>query len=64
MKLDGSTYTGLLKISSTASISNVTDEPATAADHVYTLDGIKLKVAPAKLPKGVYIVKGKKMVKR
>ena len=51
-------------VGETTAIDNVaTDHPtATANAHVYNLNGQFVGIGTAGLPKGVYIVNGKKMV--
>ena len=45
-------------------IGSLTTDTATAKQGIYTLSGVRLSVELNKLPKGVYIVNGKKVVKQ
>ena len=53
----------LIKRGKNTGIDNPTTLPSTKEDEIYTLDGIRMKLPFERLPKGVYIVNGKKKVK-
>ena len=53
----------LIKRAKNTGIDNPTTLPSTKEDEIYTLDGIRMKLPFERLPKGVYIVNGKKKVK-
>ena len=53
----------LIKRTKNTGIDNPTTLPSTKEDEIYTLDGIRMKLPFERLPKGVYIVNGKKKVK-
>ena len=53
----------VIKRGKNTGIDNPTTLPSTKEDEIYTLDGIRMKLPFERLPKGVYIVNGKKKVK-
>ena len=53
----------LIKRGKNTGIESPTTLPSTKEDEIYTLDGIRMKLPFERLPKGVYIVNGKKKVK-
>ena len=53
----------LIKRGKNTGVDNPTTLPSTKEDEIYTLDGIRMKLPFERLPKGVYIVNGKKKVK-
>ena len=53
----------LIKRGKNTGIDNAATPPSTKEDVIYTLDGIRMKLPFERLPKGVYIVNGKKKVK-
>ena len=63
-KKDGKICTNMhIKRAKNTGIDNPTTLPSTKEDEIYTLDGIRMKLPFERLPKGVYIVNGKKKVK-
>ena len=63
--LNGALVKGKVVITNGATaIGSLTTNKATAKQGIYTLSGVRLSVELNKLPKGVYIVNGKKVVKQ
>ncbi len=53
----------LIKRGKNTGIENAATPPPTKEDVIYTLDGVRMKLPFERLPKGVYIVNGKKVKK-
>lgn len=53
----------LIKRGKNTGIENAATPPPTKEDVIYTLDGLRMKLPFERLPKGVYIVNGKKVKK-
>lgn len=53
----------LIKRGKNTGIENAATTPPTKEDVIYTLDGVRMKLPFERLPKGVYIVNGKKVKK-
>lgn len=53
----------LIKRGKNTGIDNAATPPPTKEDVIYTLDGVRMKLPFERLPKGVYIVNGKKVKK-
>ena len=53
----------LIKRGKNTGIENAATPPPTKEDVIYTLDGVRMKLSFERLPKGVYIVNGKKVKK-
>ena len=53
----------LIKRGKNTGIDNAATPPSTKEDVIYTLDGIRMKLPFERLPKGVYVVNGKKVKK-
>ena len=63
--LNGALVKGKVVITNGATaIGSLTTDTATAKQGIYTLSGVRLSGELSNLPKGVYIVNGKKVVKQ
>lgn len=62
--LNGAMVTSKVVITTTTAIDTPTADAATTAQGTYTLSGVRLSGELKTLPKGIYIVNGKKVVKQ